>query len=67
MWYYMSIGPEEKHKTMGSGEIMMFAGAAVYNRMWLQPSIAQSSTEAEFTNMVDDMEEKQHHFIFDGF
>jgi hypothetical protein len=32
---------------------MMLAGAAVYYRTRLQPAIAQSSTEAEFTNMAD--------------
>jgi hypothetical protein len=32
---------------------MMLAGAAVYYRTRLQPTIAQSSTEAEFTNMAD--------------
>jgi hypothetical protein len=35
------------------GIVMMLAGAAVYYRTRLQPTIAQSSTEAEFTNMVD--------------
>ena len=32
---------------------MILAGAAVYYRTRLQPTIAQSSTEAEFTNMAD--------------
>jgi hypothetical protein len=32
---------------------MMLAGAAVYYRTRLQPTIAQNSTEAEFTNMAD--------------
>ena len=32
---------------------MMLAGAAVHYRTCLQPTIAQSSTEAEFTNMAD--------------
>ena len=32
---------------------MMLAGAAVYYQTRLQPTIAQSSTEAEFTNMAD--------------
>jgi hypothetical protein len=35
------------------GIVMMLAGAAVYYRTRLQPTIAQSSTEAEFTNMAD--------------
>ena len=41
-----------QRKLMG-GVIMMFAGAAVYYQTPLQPTIAQSSTEAEFTNMTD--------------
>ena len=32
---------------------MMLAGAAIYYRTRLQPTVAQSSTEAEFTNMAD--------------
>jgi hypothetical protein len=32
---------------------MMLAGAAVYYGTRLQPTIAQSSTEAEFINMAD--------------
>ena len=32
---------------------MMLAGAAVFYRTRLQPTIAQSSTEAKFTNMAD--------------
>ena len=35
------------------GIVMMLAGAAVYYRTRLQPTIAQSSTKAEFTNMAD--------------
>ena len=31
----------------------MFAGAAIYYKTRLQPTIAQSSTEAEFVNMAD--------------
>ena len=31
----------------------MLAGVAVYYRTRLQPTIAQSSTEVEFTNMAD--------------
>ena len=31
----------------------MLAGAAVHYRTHLQPTIAQSSTEVEFTNMTD--------------
>ena len=43
---------QKQCKSMGE-VIMMFAGATVYYRTRLQPTIAQSSTEAEFTNMVD--------------
>ena len=35
------------------GIIMMLAGAVIYYRTRLQPTIAQSSTKAEFTNMAD--------------
>ena len=35
------------------GVIMMLAGAAVYYRTRLQPTVALSSTEAEFVNMTD--------------
>jgi hypothetical protein len=35
------------------GIVMMLTGAAVYYQTRLQPTIAQSSTEAEFTNMAD--------------
>jgi hypothetical protein len=35
------------------GIVMMLAGAAVYYRTRLQTTIAQSSTEAGFTNMAD--------------
>ena len=35
------------------GVIMMFAGATVYYRTRLQPTIAQSSTEVEFTYLAD--------------
>jgi hypothetical protein len=35
------------------GIVMRLAGAAVYYRTRLQLTIAQSSTEAEFTNMAD--------------
>ena len=35
------------------GVVIMFAGAAVYYRTHLQPTIALSSTEAEFMNMTD--------------
>ena len=31
----------------------MFAGAAIYYKTRLQPTVAQSSTEAEFVNMAD--------------
>ena len=32
---------------------MMLAGAAVYYKTRLQPTVALSSTEAEFVNMAD--------------
>ena len=35
------------------GIFMILAGAAVYYQTRLQPTVAQSLTEAEFTNMVD--------------
>ena len=41
-----------ERRSMG-GIVMMLAGAAVYYRTRLQPTVAQSSTEAVFTNMVD--------------
>jgi hypothetical protein len=41
-----------ERRSMG-GIVMMLAGAAVYYRTRLQPTIAQSSTEAELTNMAD--------------
>jgi hypothetical protein len=41
-----------ERRSMG-GIVMMLAGAVVYYRTRLQPTIAQSSTEAEFTNMAD--------------
>ena len=44
---------DRKHRRSMGGIIMMLAGAAVYYRTRLQPTIAQSSTEAEFTNMAD--------------
>jgi len=41
-----------QRRSMG-GVVLMLAGAAVFYRTHLQPTIAQSSTEAEFTNMAD--------------
>ena len=35
------------------GVNLIFAGAAIYYKTRLQPTIAQSSTEAEFVNMAD--------------
>ena len=35
------------------GVVMMFAGAAIYYHTRLQPTVALSSTEAEFVNMAD--------------
>jgi hypothetical protein len=35
------------------GIVFMIAGGAIYYRTRLQPTVAQSSTEAEFCNMVD--------------
>ena len=42
-----------KHRRSMGGIVMMLAGAAVYYQTRLQPTVAQSSTEAEFTNMAD--------------
>ena len=39
-------------RSMG-GVVLMLASAAVFYRTHLQPTIAQSSTEAEFINMAD--------------
>ena len=44
---------DRKHRRSMGGIVMMLAGAAVYYRTRLQPTVAQSSTEAEFTNMTD--------------
>ena len=44
---------DRKHRRSMGGIVMMLAGAAVYYRTRLQPTVAQSSTEAEFTNMAD--------------
>jgi len=41
-----------QRRPMG-GIVLMLAGAAIYYRTRPQPTIAQSSTEAEFTNMTD--------------
>ena len=41
-----------ERRSMGGTDIM-FAGAAIYYKTRLQPTIAQSSTEAEFVNMAD--------------
>ena len=41
------------HRRSMGGIVMMLAGAAIYYRTRLQPTVAQSSTEAEFTNMAD--------------
>ena len=35
------------------GIVLMLAGGAVYYRTHLQPTVALSSTEAEFTTMAD--------------
>ena len=35
------------------GVVMMLAGAAIYYKTRLQPTVALSSTEAEFVNMTD--------------
>ena len=42
-----------EHRKSIEGIFMMLAGAAIYYRTQLQPTVAQSSTEAEFTNMAD--------------
>ena len=44
---------DRKHRRSVGGIVMMLAGAAIYYRTRLQPTVAQSSTEAEFTNMAD--------------
>lgn len=41
-----------ERRSMG-GVILMFAGAAIYYKTRSQPTIARSSTEAEFCNMAD--------------
>jgi hypothetical protein len=41
------------HRRSMGGVVFMLAGAAIYYRTRLQPTVAQSSTEAEFTNMAD--------------
>ena len=41
------------HRRSTGGIVMMLAGAAINYRTRLQPTVAQSSTEAEFTNMAD--------------
>ena len=41
-----------ERQSMG-GVVMMLAGAAVYYRARLQPTVALSSTEAEFVNMTN--------------
>ena len=41
------------HRRSMGGIVMMLAGAAIYYQTRLQPTVAQSSTEAEFTNMAD--------------
>ena len=35
------------------GVVMMLAGAAIYYKTRLQPTVALSSTEAEFLSMAD--------------
>ena len=35
------------------GVVMMLAGAAIYYKTRLQPTVALSSTEAEFVNMAN--------------
>jgi hypothetical protein len=44
---------DRKHRRSMGGIVFMIAGGAIYYRTRLQPTIAQSSTEAEFCNMVD--------------
>ena len=41
-----------KRRSMG-GVVMMLAGAAIYYQTRLQPTVALTSTEAEFVNMAD--------------
>jgi hypothetical protein len=44
---------DRKHRRSMGGIVFMIAGGAIYYRTRLQPTVAQSSTEAEFCNMVD--------------
>lgn len=44
---------DRQHRRSMGGIVIMLAGAAIYWRVRLQPTVALSSTEAEFTNMTD--------------
>jgi hypothetical protein len=44
---------DRKHRRSMGGIVFLLAGAAIYYRTRLQPTVAQSSTEAEFCNMTD--------------
>ena len=46
-------GSDRKTRRSMGGVALLLAGAAVYYRTNLQPTIALSSTESEFTNMAD--------------
>ena len=41
------------HRRSMGGIVMMLAGAAIYYRTRLQPTVAQNSTESEFINTAD--------------
>ena len=44
---------DRKHRRSMGGIVFLMAGGAIYYRSRLQPTIAQSSTEAEFCTMTD--------------
>jgi hypothetical protein len=44
---------DRKHRRSMGGIVFLLAGGAIYYRSRLQPTVAQSSTEAEFCNMTD--------------
>jgi hypothetical protein len=44
---------DRKHRRSMGGIVFLLAGAAIYYRTQLQPTVALSSTEAEFCNMTD--------------
>jgi hypothetical protein len=44
---------DRKHRRSMGGIVFLLAGGAIYYRSRLQPTVAQSSTEAEFCNQTD--------------